>query len=348
MHAWDHFYADTDGIQTELVKSWAAVATSFAGDPAVAGYDLLNEPNWGTDVDSSGAKLGAFYQRDGRGHPHRRDGRRRVLAHRVLRAGRDLPDPRHAAAGQRRERPEHGVRAAQLPRVDATPAPSSRASPPRRRPPPPTAPRSGSASTAGSATAPRTRPRWPASPRPRTRPWWAAPGGSGARPAATPTRSGQRGGTPADTIVEFNLNGCPGDKNLGPVPEWFPILTRGYPRSSPGRLTSLRADGPAGTVSLSGEGASASADARLVVWVPDRGHGLPRIGGQGLSDVTHTTVPGGWLVSARRLQGRLLVDRRTERARALLVVRHVAAERQHLGRARVFGCGGCGQSGWSR
>ncbi len=27
MHAWDHFYADTDGIQTELVKSWAAVAS---------------------------------------------------------------------------------------------------------------------------------------------------------------------------------------------------------------------------------------------------------------------------------------------------------------------------------
>ena len=63
MHAFDHFYADTDGIQTELVKTWAAVARSFAGDPAVAGYDLFNEPNWGSTVDGSGAKLGAFYAR---------------------------------------------------------------------------------------------------------------------------------------------------------------------------------------------------------------------------------------------------------------------------------------------
>ena len=147
-----------------------------------------------------------------------------------------------------------------------------------------------------------------------------------------PHSVGQRNGTPAATIVEFNLNGCPGDKNLGPVPEWFPILTRGYPRSAPGRLTSLRADGPAGTVSLSGEGASASADARLVVWVPDRGHGLPRIGGQGLSDVTHTTMKGGWLVSARVCKGGYSLDRRTERARALLLVCHVATRRQHLGR----------------
>ncbi len=63
MHAFDHFYADTDGIQTELVKTWAAVAKSFAGDPAVAGYDLLNEPNWGTDQDTGGQRLGAFYQK---------------------------------------------------------------------------------------------------------------------------------------------------------------------------------------------------------------------------------------------------------------------------------------------
>jgi endoglycosylceramidase len=118
-----------------------------------------------------------------------------------------------------------------------------------------------------------------------------------------PHSVGQRGGVPADVIVEFNNNGCPGDKNLGPVPQWYPILTRGYPRSAPGRLTSLRADGPAGTISLSGEGASASADARLVVWVPDRGHGLPRIGGQGISDVGHTTVKGGWLVSGRVCKG---------------------------------------------
>ena len=47
----------------------------------------------------------------------------------------------------------------------------------------------------------------------------------------------------------------------------------------------------------------ASADARLVVWVPDRGHGLPPIGGQGISTITHATVAGGWLISARICRG---------------------------------------------
>jgi hypothetical protein len=56
-------------------------------------------------------------------------------------------------------------------------------------------------------------------------------------------------------------------------------------------------------VSLSGDGSKAGGDARLVVWVPDRGHGLPRIGGQGLSHVSHTTVEGGWLVTAQVCKG---------------------------------------------
>ncbi len=63
MHAFDNFYADTDGIQTELTKTWASLAGEFAADPTIAGYDLFNEPNWGTDADSSGAKLGAFTQK---------------------------------------------------------------------------------------------------------------------------------------------------------------------------------------------------------------------------------------------------------------------------------------------
>jgi endoglycosylceramidase len=62
--AWQHFWLDTDGIQDQLVDTWAAVARSFAADPTVAGYDLLNEPNPGfvpaagpTDADL----LGRFY-----------------------------------------------------------------------------------------------------------------------------------------------------------------------------------------------------------------------------------------------------------------------------------------------
>lgn len=61
-HAWQHFYDDTDGIQTELVRTWGRLARDFADDSTVAGYDLLNEPGFGTAADND-ADLGAFYGR---------------------------------------------------------------------------------------------------------------------------------------------------------------------------------------------------------------------------------------------------------------------------------------------
>ena len=46
--AWDSFYTDRDGIMSHLVRVWRAIAREFRDDPAVAGFDLLNEPNHGT------------------------------------------------------------------------------------------------------------------------------------------------------------------------------------------------------------------------------------------------------------------------------------------------------------
>ena len=62
--AWESFYTDREGIQTELVETWGRLARGFAGNPAVAGFDLLNEPNPGlapgvNDVTA----LGNFYGR---------------------------------------------------------------------------------------------------------------------------------------------------------------------------------------------------------------------------------------------------------------------------------------------
>ena len=64
IHAWQHFWDDTDGIQTHLVDTWGRLAQDFARTRAVAGYDLLNEPGFGLDPGANGTTdLGAFYDR---------------------------------------------------------------------------------------------------------------------------------------------------------------------------------------------------------------------------------------------------------------------------------------------
>jgi endoglycosylceramidase len=45
--AFEHFYFDTDGVQTALVETWGKLAAKFKNEPTVAGYNLLNEPGFG-------------------------------------------------------------------------------------------------------------------------------------------------------------------------------------------------------------------------------------------------------------------------------------------------------------
>jgi hypothetical protein len=62
--AFTNFYHDTDGIQTQLVDTWGLLARTFGGDPAVAGYGLLNEPGIGDDPPvTSSVLLGAYDNR---------------------------------------------------------------------------------------------------------------------------------------------------------------------------------------------------------------------------------------------------------------------------------------------
>ncbi|MGY2701026.1 glycoside hydrolase family 5 protein [Nocardioides sp. HB32] len=64
IHAWQHFWDDTDGIQAHLVETWGRLAQDFARTRAVAGFDLLNEPGFGLDPTANGTTdLGAFYGR---------------------------------------------------------------------------------------------------------------------------------------------------------------------------------------------------------------------------------------------------------------------------------------------
>ena len=62
--AFQNFYFDTDGVQSAFVATWGKLAAEFADEPAVAGYDLLNEPGFGeTAPVTTSLLLGRFYDR---------------------------------------------------------------------------------------------------------------------------------------------------------------------------------------------------------------------------------------------------------------------------------------------
>jgi endoglycosylceramidase len=61
--AWDSFYANRDGIMDAYADLWGYIASRFAGVAGVAGFDLLNEPGVGWDVDSAAQGLAVAYRR---------------------------------------------------------------------------------------------------------------------------------------------------------------------------------------------------------------------------------------------------------------------------------------------
>jgi endoglycosylceramidase len=102
------------------------------------------------------------------------------------------------------------------------------------------------------------------------------------------------GGTPAKVIVEYQDNGCPGDKNEGVVPQWHEVVSRPFPQAAPGRLLTLTSDGKGRTLHLTGTGARSNVV--LKVWVP--GAAKPKASGTGLGPITVSKVPGGWDLTA--------------------------------------------------
>ncbi len=284
--AWDSFYADRAGIMSHLVKVWTAVAHEFRRNPAVAGYDLLNEPNLGRDPNVL-VNLATYFKRS---LDAIRVGERgsRSLHHIVFFettvVGSSVEpfsdDPNLVFEGH-----NYGESIGSIP-IDAIfdyfqslatkygtalwigeygwfSDPVANQEKLGRF-----SAKEDALLTAGDA-------------------WW-----QWRQACGDPHSVGHPGGTPDAVLIHFQRNGCPGDHNLGVVREWA-CTWRPYPRAAPGRLTERNAActrdaSVAGTTTRPGT---------LELWYP--GSVRPTVTGSGLSRVHTERVRGGWAVTAQ-------------------------------------------------
>ncbi len=69
IRAFDNFWKNTNGVQDHFVQVWVAVAERFKDEPYIAGYDIINEPYYGSFGTLFGAPefdikyLQPFYER---------------------------------------------------------------------------------------------------------------------------------------------------------------------------------------------------------------------------------------------------------------------------------------------
>jgi hypothetical protein len=90
----------------------------------------------------------------------------------------------------------------------------------------------------------------------------------------------------------LNLLSCPSGTELAGPAFLTPALAQAYPRAAPGRLTSLSSSPTTVDMRLSGNGTGT-----LDVWIP--GPGAPAVTAQGLADQQLRRQGGGWRLSAR-------------------------------------------------
>ncbi len=280
--AFDSFYSDREGIQTALVRTWGKLAREFAGNPAVAGFDLFNEPNPGTLPDAT-ARLATYYSRaiDAiRRAERRRSARSHMIFFETTVYGAavepgfstdsnlvfeghnygdategifDYFQSRAEAYGTPLWIGEYGW----FSDPDVTQANLERFSV-----------KADALLTAGEA-------------------WWQWRQACGDPHSVNNTER-----TPDAVLIHFQRNRCPGDQNLGIVPQWA-CTWRPYPRANPGRLTARKA-GCTGNLSVAG---TADRPGLIEIWYP--GPTRPTVTGSNLTRVTRTRVPGGWSVTGK-------------------------------------------------
>ncbi|HEX8742292.1 MAG TPA: cellulase family glycosylhydrolase [Thermoleophilaceae bacterium] len=306
--AWQSFWADRDGIQGRLVATWARLAREFAAEPAVAGYDLINEPNPGYTVGASGPTfLSELYARSIEAIRAAEREAPGGFAHVVF----FEPLVVWSATG-----------------VDTVPPPSFTDDPNVVFAPHLYA---GSISLDSAAGAPFLTPReghefaaegastygttywsgewgWfgdPKGDRPRIADyareedarlvggaWW-----SWKQSCGDPHQISEPGGAPLGVSPSLNRFGCPENRPLGIPATTRRILARGYPRAAPGRLTALESDPETGALRVAGRDEDPDGSCELVAWLPG-GAGRPALDGRNVSAPVVKPFAGGWLASA--------------------------------------------------
>jgi endoglycosylceramidase len=288
--AWDSFYSNRDGIRTELVHTWHAVAQSFAGDPAVAGYDLLNEPDEGHDVAASMAGLTTYYQQAIaaiRSGEKAGGGFAQPIMFEFNVNGRPVPATFSSDPGLVFAPHNYGG--------SITPVPVSLLW------------AYATTLAAGYHTAIWTGEYGWFSDTAHNAgelakyahledqhlagsTWW-----QWRQACGDPHTIGTPGGTPPPVLIHYQENDCPGDVNKGPVPTWQIVLTRPYLRAAPGRLVSVVSSGPNRT--LTAVGTAATSGATVDLWVPAHSTTAPVVGGVNVARVRVVAVTGGFRVA---------------------------------------------------
>ena len=290
--AWDSFYANRDGIQDHLVSVWGRIAREFRTDPAVAGYDLLNEPNHGHhDAQAAVASRWASYYAKSIEAIRAAETGRHSFHHIVFfettvfgvpvlpgfTTDENMVFAPHNYGESIGDIPIEGLFGyyAGLAKGYGTPMwtgeygwfgdPSANASKLARF-----AAVDDSMITAGEA-------------------WW-----QWRQACGDPHSIGHPGGKPDRVLVHFQRNGCPGDHNLGVVAQWA-CTWRPYPRASAGRLNAMHS-GCTGDLQLAGV---TERPGTIDVWYPGGASARPHVAGTQLSKVRIAKVRGGFRITGR-------------------------------------------------
>jgi endoglycosylceramidase len=324
--AWNNFWHNREkpnwqvggGIQDHLISAWGALGSAFAGEPAVAGYDLLNEPDPGTTQSDQAAFSEQFHsgaiaairsaeaEAGGFSHmvffePNLTWGHSRLRGHAPAPGFSD--DPNLVFAPHLYGNDAHSTSSAVKP-VRQTLKKQARQVIHRAR-------SYGAAlwigewgfsifdkhalkklrvhseiqdlNELGSA-------------------WWQWKVACG----APQTFDGLNPKPLRRPVGNLNPTECPSGKDLPRSRGWKAIIGRAYPKASPGTLTELSAHGS--QISLTGESGCDARTAgidpkacRLEVWIPKRKsnrHRPPQIDGRRLRDIVVRRSPGGWLAKA--------------------------------------------------